>query len=175
MKKLTTIALVLVLVFTLAVSGAHADPEAMYGKTFPDFSVKTIDGETFTLSESLKTHDLVVINFWATWCGPCCMEFPYLQEAWEKYADRVDVIAMSVERTDTEKVLKSFAKEYGLTFPIGRDEKKLLDKMHGDAIPTTLIVDRDGKVVSVEIGAKMSVEEFTDLFDSLLNEVPVEL
>ena len=175
MKKLTTLALVLMLVFTLAVSGAQADPEAMYGQPFPDLSIQTIDGGTFTLSESLKTHDLVVINFWATWCGPCCMEFPYLQEAWEKYADRVDVIAMSVERTDTEKVLKSFAKKNGLTFPIGRDEKKLLDKMHGDAIPTTLIVDRDGKVVSVEIGAKMSVEEFTDLFDSLLNEVPVEL
>ena len=175
MKKLTTIALVLVMILTLAVSGAHADPEAMYGKTFPDFSVRTIDGETFTLSESLKTHDLVVINFWATWCGPCCMEFPYLQEAWEKYADRVDVIAMSVERTDTEKVLKSFAKKNDLTFPIGRDEKKLLDKMRGDAIPTTLVVDRDRKVVSVEIGAKMSVEEFTELFDSLLNEVPVEL
>ena len=175
MKKLTTIILAMILVFTLAISVAHADPEAMYGKTFPDFSVKTIDGETFTLSESLKTHDLVVINFWATWCGPCCMEFPYLQEAWEKYADRVDVIAMSIERSDTEKVLKSFAKKNGLTFPIGRDENKLLDKMRGNAIPTTLIVDRDGKVVSVEVGAKMSVEEFTDLFDSLLNEVPVEL
>lgn len=175
MKKLTTIALILVMVFTLAVSGAHADPEAMYGLPFPDFSVKTIDGNTFTLSESLKTHDLVVINFWATWCEPCCMEFPYLQEAWEKYADRVDVIAMSIERTDTERYLQNFAKKNGLTFSIGRDENKLLDKMHGDAIPTTLIVDRDGKVVSVEIGAKMSVEEFTELFDSLLNEVPVEL
>ena len=50
MKKLTTIALILVMVFTLAVSGAHADPEAMYGLPFPDFSVKTIDGNTFTLS-----------------------------------------------------------------------------------------------------------------------------
>ena len=47
--------------------------------------------------------------------------------------------------------------------------------MRGNAIPTTLIVDRDGKVVYVEVGAKMSAREFTDLFDSLLNEVPVEL
>ena len=175
MKKLTTIALVLMLVFTLAVSGAQADPEAMYGKTFPDFSVKAIDGSTFTLSESLKTHDLVLINFWATWCGPCRMEFPYLQEAWKKYADRIDVIALSVERTDTAKVLKNFAEKNGLTFPIGRDEAKLLDKMRGTAIPTTLIIDRDGKVVYVEVGAKMSTEEFTELFDSLLNEVPVEI
>ena len=82
---------------------------------------------------------------------------------------------MSVERSDTDKVLKNFAKEYGLTFSIGRDENKLLDKMHGDAIPTTLIVDRTGKVVSVDVGAKMSVEEFTELFDSLLADIPVEI
>ena len=175
MKKLTTLALVLMLVFTLAVSGAQADPEAMYGLPFPDLSIQTIDGETFTLSESLKTHDLVLINFWATWCPPCRMEFPFLQEAWEKYADRVDVIAMSIEKTDTLKVLKNFAKENGLTFNIGRDENNLLDKMRGDAIPTTLIVDRDGKVVYVEVGAMTSVKDFTDLFDSLLNEVPVEI
>ena len=175
MKKLTTLALVLMLVFTLAVSGAQADPEAMYGLPFPDLSIQTIDGETFTLSESLKTHDLVLINFWATWCPPCRMEFPFLQEAWEKYADRVDVIAMSIEKTDTLKVLKNFAKENGLTFNIGRDENNLLDKMRGDAIPTTLIVDRDGKVVYVEVGAITSVKDFTDLFDSLLNEVPVEI
>ena len=175
MKKLTTLTLVLMLVFTLAVSGAQADPEAMYGLPFPDLSILTIDGETFTLSESLKTHDLVLINFWATWCPPCRMEFPFLQEAWEKYADRVDVIAMSIEKTDTLKVLKNFAKENGLTFNIGRDENNLLDKMRGDAIPTTLIVDRDGKVVYVEVGAMTSVKDFTDLFDSLLNEVPVEI
>ena len=175
MKKLTTLALVLMLVFTLAVSGAQADPEAMYGLPFPDLSIQTIDGGTFTLSESLKTHDLVLINFWATWCPPCRMEFPFLQEAWEKYADRVDVIAMSIEKTDTLKVLKNFAKENGLTFNIGRDENNLLDKMRGDAIPTTLIVNRDGKVVYVEVGAMTSVKDFTDLFDSLLNEVPVEI
>ena len=82
---------------------------------------------------------------------------------------------MSIEKTDTLKVLKNFAKENGLTFNIGRDENNLLDKMRGDAIPTTLIVDRDGKVVHVEVGAMTSVKDFTDLFDSLLNEVPVEI
>ena len=173
MKKLT--ALILVLLLALNLSGALADPEDMYGYTFPDFSVTAIDGSTFSLSESMKTHDLVLINFWATWCGPCRMEFPFLQEAWEKYADRVDVIALSVERTDTAKVLKNFAEENGLGFPIGRDEYKLFDKMRGNAIPTTLIVDRDGKVVYVEVGAKRSAQEFTDLFDSLLNEVKVDL
>ena len=173
MKKL--IALALTLVLLLGAADALAEPEDYLGKTLPDFTVKTIDGSSFTLSESLKSHDLVLINFWATWCGPCRMEFPSLQDAWQQYADRVDVIALSVEETDTLKALQGFAKQNSLNFAIGRDEKRIFNAMHGYAIPTTLVVDRDGKIVSVEVGAKISASEFTELFDSLLNEVNVGL
>ncbi len=173
MKKL--IALALTLMLLLGAAGALADPEAYYGKTLPDFTVKTLGGEDFTLSESLKSHDLVLINFWATWCGPCRMEFPFLQEAWQQYADRIDVIALSVEETDTVKKLQRFAAQNGLSFLIGRDENSIFSRMRGNAIPTTLIVDRDGKIVFVDVGAKISTAAFTELFDSLLNEVQVDL
>ena len=173
MKKLTALALAFLLLLNAA--GALAGPEAYYGKTLPDFTVKTIDGDGFTLSESLKDHDLVLINFWATWCGPCRMEFPFLEEAWQQYADRVDVIALTVENNDTVQKLRNFAKQNGLSFAIGRDENGIFSRMRGDAIPTTLVVDRDGKIVYVDVGAKVSVKEFTDLFDSLLNEVKVDL
>ena len=173
MKKL--IALALTLVLLLGAAGALADPESYYGKTLPDFTVKTLDGEDFTLSESLKSHDLVLINFWATWCGPCRMEFPFLQDAWQQYADRIDVIALSVEETDTIKKLQRFAEQNGLTFRIGQDETGIFSRMRGNAIPTTLIVDRDGKIVYVDVGAKVSTDAFTELFDSLLNEVRVDL
>ena len=173
MKKL--IALALTLVLLLGAAGALADPESYYGKTLPDFTVKTLDGEDFTLSESLKSHDLVLINFWATWCGPCRMEFPFLQDAWQQYADRIDVIALSVEETDTIKKLQRFAAQNGLGFLIGRDENGIFNRMRGNAIPTTLIVDRDGKIVYVDVGAKISTAAFTELFDSLLNEVRVDL
>ena len=170
MEKLITLSLVLALLLTMVTVGAQADPEDMKGKIFPDFSVKTIDGRKFSLSDSLKTHDLVLINFWATWCGPCCMEFPFLEEAWEQYSDRVDVIALSIEPEDTVNVLKSFAAEYGLHFGIGRDKTGMFDNMGGNAIPTTLIVNRERRVLAVEIGSKTSAEEFTDLFDSLLGQ-----
>ena len=88
MRKTVILLLVLSLAMMLNMTCAYADPEDMNGQVFADFSVKTIDGKTFTLSKSLETHDLVLINFWATWCGPCCMEFPCLEEAWEQYADR---------------------------------------------------------------------------------------
>ncbi len=170
MKKL--FALILVLALALAAAGASADPEDMAGQILPDFTAKTWDGNTFTLSESLKTHDLVLINFWATWCGPCRMEFPYLEQAWEAYGDRVDVVALSVEPGDSFSTLKSFAKENGLNFAIGRDDNGMFDSMGGMYIPTTLIVNKDRRVVNVEVGTKTSVAEFTDLFDSLLASVP---
>ena len=164
--------LFLVLALMLSVPCAQASPEDLNGQIFPDFSVKTISGSTFSLSESLRTHDLVLINFWATWCGPCCMEFPFLETAWEQYSDRVDVIALSIESTDTPDVLKSFAGEYGLNFPIGRDESGMFNDMEGSAIPTTLIVNKERRVVAVEIGSKSSMEEFTSLFDNLLSAYP---
>lgn len=166
MKRILMISLFLALVLSIAY--AQASPEDLYGKVLPDFSVKTISGSDFTLSNSLKTHDLVLINFWATWCPPCRMEFPALEEAWEQYADRMEVIALSVEETDTFGTLRGFAGENGLNFPIGRDTAGMFGNMGGTAIPTTLIVDRDRRVAAVEIGAKGSAEEFTDLFDSLL-------
>ena len=166
MKRVLILSIVLAVMLSMASS--LAAPEDLNGQIFPDFSVKTITGSTFTLSESLKTHDLVLINFWATWCGPCCMEFPFLESAWEQYSDRVDVIALSIEETDTFDILRSFAGNYGLNFSIGRDESGMFNNMEGNAIPTTLIVDKNRQVVAVEIGSKSSAEEFTTLFDRLL-------
>ena len=169
--KTRLIALFLVLALgCIGLQVAMADPEAWQGRTLNDFTVTTIDGSTFTLSESLQTHDLVLINLWATWCGPCRGEFPHLEAAWEQYGDRVDVIALSIEPDDTADVLKSFAAEYGLRFAVGRDETDIFSAVEGYAIPTTLIVNRDRMIVAVEIGSKSSVEEFTALFDELLSQ-----
>ena len=172
MKKIASILLLLVLVCACPL--AHASPEDFEGRVLPDFNVTTLEGETFPLSEALKTHDLALINLWATWCGPCRVEFPYLQQAWEEYSDRVYVIALSVERTDTLSVLRRFAQSYDLGFPMGRDESNLFGYLQGYAIPTTLLVDRDLRVLRVEIGSQPSKEAFTDLFDSLLPAAPAE-
>ena len=169
MKKTIILSFALILIVTFCATSAHASPEDYYGQILPDFSVQTITGTTFTLSESLKTHDLVLINFWATWCGPCCMEFPFLETAWEQYGDRVDVVALSVEKTDSFDVLTNFSRDYNLNFSVGRDDNDIFNYIDGSAIPTTLIVDKNRCVVAVEIGAKSSTDEFTSLFDSLLS------
>ena len=165
MKKSISVFLVLVLVL-ICVSGLAAGS----GMKLKDFTVKTIDGKNFTLSEVLKDHDLVLINLWATWCPPCKMEFPFLQEAWSKNKDRVAVIALSVEPTDTEAKLRSYAGAVGLTFPIANAGSTGLDSFAASGIPTTVLVDREGNVASVEIGAKVSAQEFQDLFAQYLPE-----
>lgn len=130
-----------------------------------DFSVVTIDGETFTFSEALADHELVLINLFATWCGPCRMEFPYLQEALSQRSDQVAVIALSIEPTDTDEVLRQFSADLGIELPMANAEGTDLADFVTIGIPTTILVDRTGKVAAVEIGAKTETEEFLELFD----------
>lgn len=172
MKRMTILALSLMLVLALA-TGALADPvvvEDMQGETMEDFSIESLVGENYTLYEALETKDLMVINFWASWCGPCQYEFPFLEEAWEKYSDRIGVVALSIEENDTGKVLDDFVKQYGLKFTVMNDGDKIGQKLGVYGVPTTLIVNKNKEIVAVEVGAKTSVEEFTKLFDSLLGE-----
>ena len=136
----------------------------------PDFTVETADGGTFTLSEALKDRDMVLINLWATWCGYCTMEFPYLQEAYEEYKDDVAVIALSVEENDTLEVIADYAEENGLSFPFGRVGDTGLDSYADDGVPVSIIVDRNGDVISVELGAKSSTQDFVELFRSFTAE-----
>lgn len=148
--------------------GPEDDPTAptLAEDALPDFAVTTISGDTYHLYDEVKTHELVLINLFATWCGPCKMEFPYLEEAWEQEQDRVSVIALSIEPTDTLDVLRDFANEYGLQFPVAREDGTDLGRFVTEGIPTTLVVDRTGRVAAVEVGAKSSTQDFLDLFDN---------
>ncbi len=169
MKKILILSLALLLALTLSVPCAQAKPEDFIGRTVPDFTVKTLSGGSFTLSESLKTHDLVVINFWATWCGWCVREFPFLEEAWEQYADRVDVLALNVwDEQSPDSALRQFVSQNGLKFSAGRDTMRLLDGMGPEGIPLTMYIDKNRCIVDIVMGATLSTEEFTELFDSLL-------
>ena len=143
----------------------ETDAPGLSADALPDFTVDTVTGGTFHLHDEVKTHDLVLINLFATWCGPCRMEFPYLEEAWEQERDRVSVIALSIEPTDTADVLRDFAEDLGLNFPVAREDGTDLSRFVTEGIPTTLIVDRTGRVAAVEVGAKTSAAAFLDLFD----------
>jgi len=86
------ILILLALTLFLAVSASAEDESSLLGKPFQDFTVTDIDGNTFTLSEALKDHEAVLINFWATWCGPCRSEFPAINKVYEEYKDKGFII-----------------------------------------------------------------------------------
>ena len=172
MKRFATI-LALTLALALAAPGALAEgtPYSHLGETLPDFSVATIDGGTFTLSDALAEKDMVLINLWATWCGPCRMEFPYMEAAYERYRDRVEIIALSVEPGDTKDVLTSFAAKNGLTFKIANEGSMGLGSTFAtEGIPTTLVVDRFGVICYIGVGSQPSESAFTRLFEAFLGD-----
>ena len=174
-NKLVSLLLALALLCSMAAFGAaeeEADgPEKYLGNPMPDFTVTTITGETFTLSEALKTKKAVLVNLWATWCGPCRMEFPYMEQAYEAYKDDVEIIALSVEETDTTEKMQAFAEENGMTFLVASDTGVGLgDIFVTEGIPTTVLVDRFGNVVLIEVGSQTRVEAFTGAFDALISD-----
>ena len=150
---------------------ALAAPSDYLGKPLADFTVQTIDGGEFTLSEALKDHDMVLINLWASWCGPCGMEFPFLEEAYEQYSERVAVIALSTEPKDTTEVIRDYAESRGLTFPVGSDSGTgLASYFEVYSIPTSVVVDRFGNVAMAEAGAQTNKAVFEGLFDYFLDD-----
>ena len=169
MKRVILILLALTLFFAVSASAEEESP--LLGKPFPDFTVTDIDENTFTLSEALKDHEAVLINFWATWCGPCRNEFPAINKVYEEYKDRVAFIALSKEPKDTNEIIASFRQENGLTLPMGRDEDhKLYDYVETNNVPVTVIVDRFGNTGFLRIGSFRTADDLRRTLDAFLGD-----
>lgn len=170
-RLLSLVACMALIATLLCVSPASAEDFAFLGKPFPDFTATDTDGNTFTLSGALKDRQAVVINLWATWCGPCRNEFPFLEEAYEKYRDKVAFIALSVEDKDTLETIAAYRSEMKLTLPMGRDEgRRLYTSDYGVAVPCTHVVDRFGNSVYCSYGAFYDALELELVLDAILGD-----
>lgn len=169
-KNCISFTLALMLCLGCVISAEAASPRYAKGDKLQDFTFTTYDGQTITLSDVLKDKDAVLINIWATWCGPCRNEFPFLEEAYRQYQDRVEVIALSCEPSDTADTLASFAAEYGLSFKIGQDPVGFLNALGVNSIPTSLVVDRFGTICFIESGSQPDVASFVRLFDAFVGD-----
>jgi peroxiredoxin len=162
-KNLTLGLLVTVLAATsLASSGLE-------GQVAPDFALKSSTGENLRLSE--YRGDVVMINFWATWCGPCRQEMPLLDELYTRYA-RVGFNLLGVNIDDDSRRAMQMVEELGINFPVLFDSRKEVSKLYEvEAMPVTVLVDREGTVRHVHHGYKPGYEDkYLDQVRSLLRE-----
>ena len=119
----------------------------------PSFKLRNIKGNY----ESLESYrgEVVVLNFWATWCAPCRIEMPSFEKLYRRYrSEGVTVLAITLDKNSENKI-KSFVDEYGLSFPILLDEKGEVERLYPSmTIPFTYIIDRQGRIVARVDGAK---------------------
>ncbi len=130
-------------------NGGELIPGVDIGSEAPDFSADDVNGQLIRLSEFRGTP--VVINFWATWCGPCRVEMPYLQARAERYNADLAILAVDIDEPLAD--VQAFAEEFGLTFEILLDpggEISALYEIRG--YPTTIFVDRAGLIKAIHIG-----------------------
>ncbi|MCR5566323.1 MAG: TlpA family protein disulfide reductase [Clostridiales bacterium] len=177
MKKIFSVLMILCLLLAAVpatcagTASAEGRNTELLGKPFPDFTATDTDGNLFTLSEALKDHEAVLINFWATWCGPCRNEFPFLNEAYEQYHDRVAFIALSTEKKDTMEKIAEYRKENGISFSMGRCDDGILDEyVDTSGIPDTIIVDRFGNAVFSHDGALSGTRSVALVLDTFLGD-----
>ena len=118
----------------------------------PDFVMLDIDGNEINFSEFKGKP--VVINFWATWCGPCKREMPFFDEAYKEFGDEIEFIMLNVPEGDTIEGAKEFSKENGYTFPLYFDADFSGARIYGiTSFPTTVFIDKEGNVSAGYIGA----------------------
>ena len=139
------------------------------GDMMYDFSVTSADGTVYTLSELLKQKQAVVLNFWYGNCAPCKNEFPHLQAAYEKYSDKLEVLALNPVDTDPA-VLGEIANALGLTFPMALVGSEWEQMFQIVGYPTTVIVDRYGMISFIHTGSITTEGVFEAVFDHFTSD-----
>ncbi|MRX71050.1 thiol-disulfide oxidoreductase ResA [Bacillus lacus] len=132
------------------------------GGTAPDFLLTDLNGNTHQLSDYRGKG--VFLNFWGTWCEPCKREMPYMENQYQHYRQKgVEVLAVNIAESNLS--VQNFADEYGLNFPIVLDKDRQVLNAYGvKPLPTTFLIDKDGKVVKVHSGqlTERTIQEFMD-------------
>ena len=169
MKKLICILLALLLFASLgaaayADSGIGVEP----GQPMPDFTVQLTDGTTATLSALLKEKDLVVLNIFASWCGPCEREFPEMEAVYQAHSDKMVIVSASGDPNDTMDIISAYKDSHKLSFPMGLASEELYP-LAGSGFPTTIFIDRSGNVGFIKVGAFASREEFEGKANTFLS------
>ncbi len=133
------------------------------GDLVMDFTVTATDGTVYMLSELLQEKQAVVLNFWYLDCQPCLQEFPFLQEAYAEYSEKIAVLGMNP--IDKVEDIAAFQQEMGYTFPLAAVDQSWIDIMKISAFPTTVVIDRYGNITLIHTGSIDNAQTFKDVFE----------
>ena len=140
----------------LAASVGTAAAAVQTSAAAPDFTLRSVGGANLRLGEQLG--QVVLVNFWATWCGPCRQEMPHLNRLYDKYRSSGFVL-LGVNIDDDPRAAADLAAKLGLRFPVLLDTDKQVSRVYDmSAMPATLLIDRDGRVRHIHRGYRDGVE-----------------
>ena len=147
------------------------DVQLHLGDVMYDFTVTTPDGTAVTLSEMLQEKEAVLVNFWYTGCSWCVTEFPFMEEAYQMYQDKIGIVAVD-PLGESNEAIAAFPGGNGLnlTFPLAACPTTWANTFSIAGYPTSVVIDRNGVIVLIEEGAITSLRPFTCLFDALTGD-----
>jgi cytochrome c biogenesis protein CcmG/thiol:disulfide interchange protein DsbE len=147
---------------TNATNSASGRPTiAKVGDLAPEFDLKSLTGDEIVLSQ-LKGRP-VIVNFWATWCGPCRQEFPTLVRKFKQYQDQnLVIVGVNYQDENSDDGVRTFMRNTLVNFPIVRDTTEQVGRMYRiTGLPTSIFVDRQGIVRNIVVGGPLT-DEFID-------------
>ncbi|NOY97760.1 MAG: TlpA family protein disulfide reductase [Chloroflexi bacterium] len=151
---------------------AGKTPAPQKGFLTPEFTLQTLDGKSATISD--LRGQVVLINFWASWCPPCRAEMPAIQNTYEEYREQgFTVLAVNMTAQDQLSDVTQFVSEYSLTFPILLDpDGSVAQTYQVRSLPTSFFVGRDGVIREVVIGGPMAEALIRSRVEELVQEQP---
>lgn len=170
MKKNLLVFMVFVIIMIAASNfgGCSTGQSPETARLAPNFELQNLENQTVSLGD-LKGKP-VLLNFWASWCGPCRMEMPFLQEIFvdPEYKEG-GLVILAVNLGETASVAQGFMDNNGLSFMVLLDTKQEVGTLYNiQYIPTTYLIDKDGKIRKVKIGAFLNKAEITSLLGSVI-------
>ena len=138
------------------------------GELMPDLTLSTEEGQSYRISELLGEKKLVVLNFWYADCIWCVKEFPVMEVAYQRFREDVEILAMSPY--DSPEDIAAFQKDHSLSMPMGFCSREPVQALGINSYPTSVFIDREGRICLIHSGAITDVAVFNKLFETFTAE-----